>query len=61
MEKRIKLTSSCRYCDILPKVTGAGDTQFEDGKKISWIDGFRALIVILKLKLFYQNSVSSVY
>ena len=26
---------------------------FEDGKKISWIDGFRALIVILKLKLFY--------
>ncbi len=26
---------------------------FEEGKKISWIDGFRALLVILKLKLFY--------
>ena len=26
---------------------------FKEGKKISWIDGFRALLVILKVKLFY--------
>ena len=26
---------------------------FEEGKKISWLDGFRALLVILKVKLFY--------
>jgi len=26
---------------------------FEDGKKISWVDGFRALILILKIRLFY--------
>jgi len=26
---------------------------FEEGKKISWIDGFRALLIILKVKLFY--------
>jgi len=26
---------------------------FKEGKKISWLDGFRALLVILKVKLFY--------
>ena len=26
---------------------------FAEGKKIFWIDGFRALLVILKIKLFY--------
>ena len=26
---------------------------FKEGKKISWIDGFKALLVILKVKLFY--------
>ena len=26
---------------------------FKEGKKVSWIDGFRALLVILKVKLFY--------
>ena len=26
---------------------------YKEGKKISWIDGFRALLVILKVKLFY--------
>ena len=26
---------------------------FKEGKKISWVDGFRALLVILKVKLFY--------
>ena len=25
---------------------------FEEGKKISWIDGIRALVVILKVKFF---------
>jgi len=26
---------------------------FKEGKKISWLDGFRALLVILKVKFFY--------
>ena len=26
---------------------------FKEGKKISWVDGFRALILVLKVKLFY--------
>ena len=26
---------------------------FKEGKKISWLDGFRALLTILKVKLFY--------
>ena len=26
---------------------------FKEGKKISWLDGFRALLVILKVKIFY--------
>jgi len=26
---------------------------FKEGKKISWLDGFKALLVILKIKLFY--------
>ena len=26
---------------------------FAEGKKISWVDGFRALVVILKIKLFF--------
>ena len=26
---------------------------FKEGKKISWIDGFRALLLILKVKFFY--------
>ena len=26
---------------------------FKEGKKISWLDGFRALLVILKIKFFY--------
>jgi len=26
---------------------------FKEGKKISWIDGFRALLLILKIRLFY--------
>ena len=26
---------------------------FKEGKKISWLDGFKALLVILKVKLFY--------
>ena len=26
---------------------------FAEGKKISWVDGFRALLVIVKIKLFF--------
>ena len=26
---------------------------FEEGKKISWIDGLRALLLIFKIRLFY--------
>ena len=26
---------------------------FKEGKKISWLDGFRALFLILKVKIFY--------
>ena len=32
---------------------------YEEGKKITWIDGFRAIYVILKYNLFRQNYLSS--